>query len=151
MKKIGQNHDWVLFESASFGKYVDERSIEEMLDSGAPVKVTSWVSPKMGFGPNGVRVNAAITACLWRTIGSIPETFPSVWSLCLSPGTSSLMRGLAPYLRNKVPALGTGDLIWDLAVVYWTLSHWPAGNQPLVGMPPSGIELVPWSTFHKTD
>lgn len=79
MVKIArQNDNAVALESESFGNYVSEYSIEEMLQDGLLVKVTAWVVPEMGLGTNGVRVNAAITAKLWRTIVSVP-TFCQSW------------------------------------------------------------------------
>ncbi|MCA9214651.1 MAG: hypothetical protein KDB27_16375, partial [Planctomycetales bacterium] len=81
MVKTEQKQQTTHFESECFGNDVIEWSIEEMLGSGVLVKVTAWVFPDMGFGADGVRVNAAITACLWRAVVSVPGFCESWWSV----------------------------------------------------------------------
>ncbi len=74
VKTARRNDNAVILESERFGNYVAEYSIDEMLQQGVLVKVTAWVIPEMGFAAGGVRVHAAITASLWRTVVSVPTS-----------------------------------------------------------------------------
>ena len=59
-------------ESENFGEYVSDFCFEELLQSGVLIKVSGWVIREMGFSLKGLRVNAVITASLWKTIISVP-------------------------------------------------------------------------------
>ena len=88
-KRVGPNDKKLVLESECFGKDAIEWPIERMLDRGALVRVTAWVSPEMELGPSGVRVHAVITARLWRTVVSIPA-FCKSWQSVRGRGNDIL-------------------------------------------------------------
>ena len=89
VKRAGLNDNNLVLESECVGNVAIEWQIETMLDSGVLVRITAWVSSDMKLGPSGVRVHAAITARLWRTVVSIPA-FCKSWQSVRGRGNEIL-------------------------------------------------------------
>lgn len=73
-KRNAQTAEAVDLTDATFANSARSYSYEHLLDSGCLMNVTAWVVPEMSFGERkrSWRVQAAVTAKLWRTLHQIP-------------------------------------------------------------------------------
>lgn len=71
-KQKRQTAEVIDLKNEAFGQRT--YSYEQLLGSGCLVNVTAWVRPEMHFGEGEMRyrVDAAVTAKLWRTLHQIP-------------------------------------------------------------------------------
>ncbi len=73
MKPKYQPHTNTELDRASFSPGEATYSFEELIENGALIKVTSWVTREMGFAKGHYRVHVAMTVKLWQVLHRIPK------------------------------------------------------------------------------
>ena len=73
-KRKAQTAEAVDLNQEAFSESTRSYSFQHLLDSGSLVNVTAWVVPEMNFGgqKDRWRVQASVTAKVWRTLHQIP-------------------------------------------------------------------------------
>jgi len=73
MKIVQQPQHQAKLQNECFPDLESTYSFEELLDNGALIKVTSWVTREMGFSEGRFRVQVAVTVKLWAVLHRIPK------------------------------------------------------------------------------